>query len=134
KLDGYYLLSDYLDIPNLRRKSFRYVGDLARRLFGADSPAPPAPSRRERRIYAAYGLAAMAGSVALLTYVAVTVGDFLIVNGQPMALLLFTGLLGTRIRRQFHRLFGRSPGRSSDPDEDGDAETTGAGDSSDPVE
>jgi multidrug resistance efflux pump len=134
KLDGYYLLSDYLDIPNLRRKSFRYVGGLARRLFGADSPAPPAPSRRERRIYAAYGLAAMAGSVALLIYVAVTVGDFLIVNGQPMALLLFTGLLGTRIRRQFHRLFGRRSGGSSDPDDDGDAGSPGAGESSDPVE
>src|SRR5881397_1150853 len=32
KLDGYYLLSDYLEIPNLRRRSFKYVGDLFRRL------------------------------------------------------------------------------------------------------
>jgi len=27
KLDGYYLLSDYLELPNLRRRSFKYVGD-----------------------------------------------------------------------------------------------------------
>src|SRR5207247_6187986 len=32
KLDGYNLLSDYLDIPNLRRKSFRYVGARLKRL------------------------------------------------------------------------------------------------------
>ena len=134
KLDGYYLLSDYLDIPNLRRKSFRHVGSLIRRLVGAGAPMPAALSRRERRIYVAYGLAAMAGSLVLLTWVAITVGEFLIANGQPMALLLFTGLLGTRIRRRFHHLFGRSPGRSSDPDEDGDAGTTGTGDSSDPAE
>src|SRR5437016_3217177 len=30
KLDGYYLLADFVEIPNLRRRSFRYVGDLFR--------------------------------------------------------------------------------------------------------
>lgn len=134
KLDGYYLLSDYLDIPNLRRKSFRYVGNLVRSLFGLASPVSPAPSRRERRVYLAYGLTAMAGSTVLLVYVAVTVGGFLIDNGQPVALLAFTGLLGTRIRRRLHSLFGRPSGRSSDPDEDGDAATPGPGESSRPVE
>ncbi|HEX7084791.1 MAG TPA: efflux RND transporter periplasmic adaptor subunit [Vicinamibacterales bacterium] len=134
KLDGYYLLSDCLDIPNLRRKSFRYVGDLVRRPFGAAGPmAAAAPSRRERRIYVAYGLAAMAGSIVLLAYVGVTVGGFLIDHGQPVTLLLFTGLLGTRIRRRIHSLFGRSTGRSADPD-DGDAGAPGTGTSPRAVE
>jgi len=135
KLDGYYLLSDYLDIPNLRRKSFRYVGSLTRRLLGGGSPMSEALSRRERRIYLVYGLAATAGSFALLAYVLVTVGDFLIDNSQPTALVLFTGLIGTRVRRRFRKLFGRSSGPSSDPgDDDEDVETSDTGGSPEPAE
>src|SRR6266567_5416878 len=37
KLDGYYLLSDWLDAPNLRRKAFGYAGDQIKRLWGAAS-------------------------------------------------------------------------------------------------
>src|SRR5207249_186234 len=58
KLDGYYLLSDYLEIPNLRRKSFRYVGRLIERLFGFARPIAEEVSRREQWIYLVYGLVA----------------------------------------------------------------------------
>ena len=53
KLDGYYLLSDYLEIPNLRRRSFRFVGSLIERLFGIESASQPEEnlSPRERRIF-----------------------------------------------------------------------------------
>jgi len=60
KLDGYYLLSDLLEIPNLRRRSFKYVR--RRRssdLLGVRTQAPAAHiSERERRIYLVYGLVA----------------------------------------------------------------------------
>ena len=35
KLDGYYLLSDYLEIPNLRRRAFGHLRDRVCRLWGA---------------------------------------------------------------------------------------------------
>src|SRR5207248_5943450 len=35
KLDGYYVLSDYLEIPNLRRRAFQYLGAFAKSLVGA---------------------------------------------------------------------------------------------------
>src|SRR5258705_6557536 len=78
KLDGYYLLSDYLDIPNLRKRSFRYVGDLFKRLAGFEPKIRAEISARERRVYLIYGLVATVCSVGLLAFVIVKTGGFLI--------------------------------------------------------
>ena len=43
-LDGYYALSDYLEVPNLRQRAFGYLSWLVKtRLFGLD--LPPAAGR-----------------------------------------------------------------------------------------
>src|SRR5262249_25651903 len=57
KLDGYYLLSDYLGMPNLRKRSFAYVGGLLRRI-GGRKPSAVEVSARERRIFLLYGTTA----------------------------------------------------------------------------
>src|SRR6185295_12978424 len=61
KLDGYYVLSDVLDQPNLQEDSYGYVGYLIRRyvLRRKDTPCP-ADGRRRKRILAAYGIASIA--------------------------------------------------------------------------
>jgi hypothetical protein len=42
-LDGYYALSDWLEVPNLRQRAFGHLGWLARRhLFRSDPPMPAA--------------------------------------------------------------------------------------------
>ncbi len=42
KLDGYYLLSDLMEIPNLRQRSFDHtMGRLRRLLWGAPQPERP---------------------------------------------------------------------------------------------
>ena len=48
RFDGYYMLSDWLEIPNLNRRANRYVGYLCQRyLFGASSDRPlTAPGER----------------------------------------------------------------------------------------
>lgn len=122
KLDGYYLLSDYLELPNLRKKSFRYVGSLIKRLVGGRPGHRVAAdiSRRERRVYLAYGMLGSVASLALLVYVVVTAGGYLIENHQPMSLLLVMGLAGITSRRKVLRLFGRSAA-PSDPEDDGDS-------------
>src|SRR6267143_3287496 len=67
KLDGYYLLSDYLEIPNLRRRSFRYGGSLVEKLFGLESlEEEEVLPRRERAIFSVYGTLALAGSFSIL--------------------------------------------------------------------
>src|SRR6267142_1527659 len=110
KLDGYYLLSDYLEIPNLRRRSFRFVGSLIERLFGIESASQPEEnlSPRERRILPVYGIAALAGSFSILGYILVSAGGSLLEGRTPTAFLLSLGLLGMKFRRRFRRMFAKS--------------------------
>jgi len=117
KLDGYYLLSDYLDVPNLRRRSFRYVGGLVRRAWGrAGSPAADL-SPRERRIYLGYGLLAAVPSLGLLAVGSVKTLGLLMAGSQPLALALFVGLLVTNVRGRIGTLFGTAShdGRPAEP-------------------
>src|SRR5262249_54863742 len=59
KLDGYYALAEYLDLPNLRERSFEYV---ARRLkkvvLGIAADESPEPNEREKTIYIIFGVTA----------------------------------------------------------------------------
>jgi multidrug resistance efflux pump len=119
KLDGYYLLSDYLELPNLRRKAFRYVGRAVKGLFGAGRERASKIPRRERRAYLAYGLLAAVGSLSLLGYVAVTAGEWLIDNRQPLAFMALTSVIGLKSQRRFRGLFGGSPA-AADPSDNGD--------------
>lgn len=65
-LDGYYVLSDWLEVSNLRARAFAYWGWLARRfLAGIDAPEPPV-TPRERRIFLIYGGAAIVYSLLVM--------------------------------------------------------------------
>ncbi|HSH40382.1 MAG TPA: efflux RND transporter periplasmic adaptor subunit [Chthoniobacterales bacterium] len=114
KLDGYYLLSDYLGIPNLRKKSFRYLGACLKSLGGVFGNLPAALPR-ERRIYLTYGIPAAIASIAILTYFAWAIGEHLIMADQRLAFFAFAGLIGMRFRSKVRGLFGRNrePGESS---------------------
>src|SRR5207237_6306892 len=107
KLDGYYLLSDYLDVPNLRKRSFRYLGGLIRRLLGRVGSAAADPTPRERRIYLAYGLLAGLPSLGLLAAASVKTLGVLMGSSQPVALALFLGLFAAKVRRGRRPFAGR---------------------------
>ena len=69
-LDGYYALSDYLEIPNLRTRAFGYVGWLVRR-YGLRLAVPPPPADpHERRAFVIYGTLAFLYSITILILVA----------------------------------------------------------------
>jgi putative peptide zinc metalloprotease protein len=74
-LDGYYALSDYLEVPNLRQRAFAYLSWLIKtRLLRLDLPAPAADDR-EKRIFVWYGvLAAVYIAMTLLFTAAVAFG------------------------------------------------------------
>jgi multidrug efflux pump subunit AcrA (membrane-fusion protein) len=74
-LDGYYALSDYLEVPNLRQRAFAYLSWLIKtKLLRLDLPEPPADDR-EKRIFVWYGaLAAAYISITLLFSAAVAFG------------------------------------------------------------
>jgi multidrug resistance efflux pump len=93
KLDGYYLLSDALEIPNLRQRAFSYLEARLKRVWGSAIREIKEATPRERRIYLVYGSLAGAYSVALLGFIAVQLGSFLIGRYQGFGFILFTGLL-----------------------------------------
>ena len=67
-LDGYYALSDWLEIPNLRKRSFQYWGWMGRRyVLGVNVPSPRV-TPRERRVFLLYGGLAL-GYSALIAVV-----------------------------------------------------------------
>jgi len=112
KLDGYYLLSDYLGIPNLRARSFRYVGDRLSRLFGFGSAAPITIPRREQRVYLVYGSVATVSSFALLGYALARTGGRLLESHSIAGLILLTSVVGVASARRLRGLFG-GPGKNS---------------------
>src|SRR5213592_774476 len=135
KLDGYYLLSDYLEIPNLRARSFRHVGTLIMRLFGSARRTEEEVAPRERRIYLIYGVAALAGSLSLLGYIgylATASGYLAPGRGSAIAVLLSACIVVMKVRRRFRRLFGRSSA-APDPDDFDDSEETPTPGSSEPA-
>ncbi|PWB74752.1 hypothetical protein C3F09_03425 [candidate division GN15 bacterium] len=89
KLDGYYLLSDWLDIPNLRPKALGYLGNvIKRRLLGWPiEPITPAP--RERKIFPVYAVLGVAYSTLLIVLILKWLAVFLAGSlGGPGILLL----------------------------------------------
>jgi putative peptide zinc metalloprotease protein len=69
-LDGYFALSDYLEVPNLRQRAFGHLSWLVKtRVFRLDLPAPPA-DEREQRIFLIYGLLAAWYITSLMLLVA----------------------------------------------------------------
>lgn len=66
KADGYYALSQYLGVDNLREDSFAYLRVWARQHLLFEEVELPTASRRLRRIYLIYGSIALVYSVAML--------------------------------------------------------------------
>ena len=80
-LDGYYALSDWLEIPNLRRRAFGYWGWLGKRyLAGLEVPEPKV-TPRERRVFLVYGGLALVYSVLIaavsLVWLILVIGRFM---------------------------------------------------------
>ncbi len=66
KADGYYALSQFLDIDNLREDAFAFLRAWARKyLLRHDLDLPPA-SRRQRRIFLIFGFTAIVYSTTLI--------------------------------------------------------------------
>ncbi len=112
KLDGYYLLSDYLEVPNLRQRAFRYSGARIKKLFGSAVAAIHEVPLRERRIYLVYGLLAGAYSFFLLGVITWSFGGFLIGRYQGLGFLLTAAFLTTVFRNPLKRMLPKRPALS----------------------
>ena len=106
KLDGYYVLMSWLDIPDLRERSFAYVGALFRKHVLRLPATPERVTRYERRAFLIYGALALLYSVfysvvALLFIRSVLVGSF-----REAGFVLFAVLFFFATRKLWGRLIG----------------------------
>jgi putative peptide zinc metalloprotease protein len=86
KFDGYYVLSDTIEIPNLGTRSNKYLGYLIQRyLFSSKDAVSPADSAGERRWFVFYGIAAFLYRIFILTVIVVYIGSRFFAVGVLLA-------------------------------------------------
>ncbi len=108
RLDGYYILSDWLETPNLRQKSSRLVGRMfARICFGLRLPDDPFLPQRGRHGFVLYAIAAAIYRAFLLVVICVILYQLLkpfglqklgLIMGYYCALLAVCGVTWTAWR------------------------------------
>lgn len=87
RYDGYYILSDLLEIPNLQQRATETLRYLAERwLFGVRNLENPNRSRREALFLAAFGLAGVLYRVVLFVGIALFLSTRFLLLGILMAL------------------------------------------------
>jgi len=106
RYDGYYILSDWLEIPNLRQRANQYaLGVLKRVLLGLPSGAP-AGDRRMAVILFTFAVAATLYRITLLTAIAVILaGKMLFLGllvGISYALMALAGVVRRLTRYLWH--------------------------------
>ncbi|MBE1301283.1 MAG: hypothetical protein GJ680_15435 [Alteromonadaceae bacterium] len=70
KFDGYYILTDWLEMQNLRQNSLAWFSwNLKTKLFGAEDEKPFEPSEREKRVYWIYGTAVAVYMTLFLSFI-----------------------------------------------------------------
>ena len=110
KIDGYYVLSQYLQIDNLREQSFAYAVAWLRRVLLRQAIELPPATRREARIYLGYGFSAGLYSLMIvfvfLGFVDNAFTGWLGAGGR----LATVGLMCFMFRKRLRHLWEAAPG------------------------
>jgi len=86
--DGYYILSDIMDIPNLSMRSMNQLRHLVERyLFGYKESFSPAQSMKEAFWLCLYGIASGIFHVFIFTHIILFVADKFLLAGMIIALI-----------------------------------------------
>ena len=104
KFDGYYVLSDVLQISELRERSLRYVRDLIARPFrGASGTAERVVGLRRRRAYLLYGVVTLIYSYTVLVCFFDWLRVTLIGAWSQTGFLIFACMVGVFVRKPVAR-------------------------------
>lgn len=94
RFDGYFILADYLEIPNLGQRSNQYWGWLSKRiLFGVKGQASPAYDNREALWLFFYGFGALVYRLFLMVTIILFVAQQYFVVGVILAVWALIGTL-----------------------------------------
>jgi putative peptide zinc metalloprotease protein len=109
KLDGYYFLSQWLRLPNLMDRSRAYWRGLWRgAISGEPDEAAARHTRRERVVYAVFGLLSSLYIVALLGAIVLFVGGYLVDSFYFLGLPLTAGIAVWYLRRPLKQVLSVS--------------------------
>lgn len=109
RFDGYYILSDLLEIPNLNQRALqqlRHVGEYY--LFGVTQSQSPAENRREAAWYTFYGITSGIYRVLVFGGVLFAVADRFLIIGLIMAVVCLISWVTVPVVR-FVRYLAASP-------------------------
>ncbi len=98
KYDGYYALSEFVDVPNLRKRSFDYLGYQWKRLFGLPGDMPIG-GRREKRIYLIFSIMAFCYSIFIFSLIYGLLKKWLVGSMAAMGWILLAFLMYILLRR-----------------------------------
>ncbi len=88
RFDGYYVLTDILEIPNFGTRANRYFFYVCKRyLFGLRNEQSPATSKGERKWFFFYAVAAFLYRIAIVTGIALFVAGKLFFIGVALAIM-----------------------------------------------
>ncbi len=106
RFDGYYVLADAIEIPNLATRAARYYGYLGRRyLLGLRSERAPYAVSGERRWLLVYGAASTAYRLIITIGIALFLIDTIPTLGYVLATWLILIQVLLPLGRQLHLLF-----------------------------
>lgn len=105
RFDGYFILADLLEIPNLAQRANAWIAEhWQRRVFGAQDVVPKPATRFEAVVFALYAPAAFAYRI----FISITIAFFLISRlfglGVLFALWSFVNVLGKPLGKAFWTL------------------------------
>lgn len=90
KFDGYYLLADWVEIPNLTTRSRQYLQGVLARLTGStEAVAMTVADARERGWLMAYGVLSMCYRIALMFFIAWMISGQYFFFGALLAIYVF---------------------------------------------
>lgn len=105
RFDGYYILSDLLEFPNLAQRAKEKLHYLVKRYaYGVRRPHNPSPRLRESTGLVIYGLLAMVYRVWLSVSILLFVADKLFFLGTLMAVVSLVGWVLTPLGKFLHYL------------------------------
>ncbi len=112
RFDGYYILADWIEIPNLAQRSTRYLGYLLQRyVFGLEDARSPVTAEGERPWFVIYGIAAFCYRMFVLGALALFVSTKFFFIGVIIALwALFSQIVLPAVRNSA-RLYNSIGGR-----------------------
>ena len=112
RFDGYYILADWIEIPNLAQRSTRYLGYLLQRYpFGIEEASSPVTVDGERPWFIIYGIAAFFYRLFVLTALALFVSSKFFFVGVLIALWALCTQIILPAFRNSSRLYNSIGGR-----------------------